>query len=173
MAARSSLVNHSPLRIRLSTKTTVFPVPRSEAVESRRSSRWSQPYDFSVDRFEQPIDERRRRHLPRPRGEQHRPDQTTRSSSATALRQQDTFDVGAGFYIVNRGALVTISDSDIHDNTSPGSGGGISFSGSLTIERRRLSTIPPEVRGGGIQFRSSNLGGLTLVDSKVLNNDRQ
>ena len=70
---------------------------------------------------------------------------------------------------------ITISDSQICNNTSASDGGGIYFlnnrsgSSSLTIENSEIKSNTTSSDGGGIYY-SVNYGGLTIKNSQVANN---
>ena len=80
--------------------------------------------------------------------------------------------IGGGIAIRNNRGSVTITDSEILDNSTPGNGGGIAFDGSVTIERSSISGNSSLSSGGGIfhGLLSGQFGALTLVDSEVANN---
>ena len=79
--------------------------------------------------------------------------------------------IGGGIAIRNNRGSVTITDSEILDNSTPGNGGGIAFDGNVSIERVSISGNSSLSSGGGI-FHGLLSGqfGATLVDSEVANN---
>jgi hypothetical protein len=72
----------------------------------------------------------------------------------------------AQVFVVNSGAIVTISGLTIENGAASGGGGGISNLGMLTVTNSAITSNTTDVFGGGIK----NFGTLTLADSTISGN---
>jgi hypothetical protein len=96
----------------------------------------------------------------------------SRITGNTAEGASSTGAFGGGIY--NRGTL-TLSDSTISDNTTPGAGGGVSAAGGseTTLTDSKITNNTAVVGGGGIYLSSVNSSApLDLYGTSKINNNQ-